>query len=66
MNLNTQMYNGATVSDWLGTASTAAKVAANILDDVRDGKNTDALDSAKVALEQALDEINAVIATTEL
>ena len=33
------MPNGVTVSDWLGTAMTAAGCAAALLEDVREGKS---------------------------
>ena len=58
-----QMPNGATVADWLGTAKTAAEVAALLIDRVRNGANTmpvETLDRAERELEQALDELRAV------
>ena len=36
-NRNLVMPNGATISDWLGTAATAAQLAAMRLNGVRDG-----------------------------
>ena len=61
--LNHWMPNGASVADWLGTAATAARVAAMHLDAVRNGKSpaSDAeLALACVHLELARAEVVAV------
>lgn len=65
--LRRAMPNGASVADWLGTASVAAKVAASHMDDVRleryygDRRSyVAALDEAERQLEQATDELRAV------
>jgi hypothetical protein len=59
------MPNGATVSDWLGTAMTAAGCAKLILSDVREGLvRGDAyaeLREAKANAEQCAEEIQAVL-----
>lgn len=35
--LTTEMHNGASVKDWLGTAACAARVGAMLIEDVRSG-----------------------------
>lgn len=58
-----ELHNGATAADWLGTAETAARVAADLLDGVRrdvSGKVVYDLDAAELYLAQALDEIATV------
>ncbi len=56
-----QMPNGATISDWLGTAAAAARVAAMYLDDVRLGvAGTGKLNEAREQLEQAIAEVDAI------
>ncbi len=61
--LNSDMGNGATVADWLGTAATAAKVAAAQMDCIRAGNTivpvTNMIDAIE-KLEQALEEAKAV------
>ncbi len=62
-----KMPNGATVSDWLGTAATAARVAGMYLDDVRlgvagAGKMLDAQDQLRQAIE-GIQAIQAELAT---
>jgi hypothetical protein len=63
--LKRAMPNGATVSDWLGTAMTAAGCAGLILSDVREGLvRGDAyteLREAKENAEQCAAEIQAVL-----
>lgn len=69
--LDARMPNEATVSDWLGTAQTAAESSAVLLDRVRTsaprygygvrmGDHVGALDKAEKCLEQALNEVRAV------
>ncbi len=62
-----KMPNGATVSDWLGTAATAAKVAGMYLDDVRLGvAGSGKLNDAAEQLEQAAEELRAIKAELAL
>ena len=67
--LQSKMSNGGTVSDWLGTAKTAALVAAGRIEEVRthgairDGYGRDmaaSLDLAARDLEQAVAELSTV------
>jgi chromosome segregation ATPase len=63
-----QMPNGATVGDWLGTAATAADVAALLIKRVRNNVATlpiDTLNGAEQYLTQALDELRTTRATVE-
>lgn len=56
------MDNGATVSDWLGTAATAAKVAGMYLEDVRNCvAGLDKLLEARAQAVQAVEEIDAIL-----
>jgi hypothetical protein len=65
--IHREMPNGARVSDWLGTAETAARVAASHLRDVRAGNTyaVSALDVAESQLVQALEELRAVRSEVE-
>lgn len=57
-----RMANGATVADWLGTASTAASLGAMYLADVRSGvAGSGRLHDAREQLAQSLRECDAVI-----
>jgi hypothetical protein len=60
--LNSKLDNGASVSDWLGTAMTAAQCAAKRLEDVRSGslQPVDDVADAIGYLEQALEEARLV------
>ena len=62
--LHSKMDNGATVSDWLGTAAVAAQAAATRITMVRTGETieqtTEALSQAEDELQRALDELFAV------
>jgi len=61
--LHLKMENGASVSDWLGTARTHAQVAIGNLDEIRADNVSDidiALGAAEIALQDALDEVFAV------
>lgn len=61
--LQSKLRNGATVSDWLGTAKTQAFVAAGLIEDVREDRKADplqALIDAEEYLENALKEVRAV------
>lgn len=65
--LDAFMPNGAKVSDWLGTAMTAARVGARTLDEVREKETRGyeawvALGEAEDEFEQALGEVRAVLA----
>lgn len=63
-----RMSNGASVMDWLGTASTSAKVASIYIERVRNESGNDPrgdLDRAEVALGQALDELREIRAEVE-
>ena len=54
------MSNGATVSDWLGTAKTHAEIAVARIERVRQQSTNDALhelDDAEASLKQALEEL---------
>ncbi len=58
-----KMPNDATVSDWLGTCASVARVAALKIEDVRTGNMFDPikqLDEAEQYLKQALGELQAV------
>jgi hypothetical protein len=58
-----EMPNGASIADWLGTAKTAAKTAAFLLERVRSNVSTmpiETLDRAESSLVQALEELRAV------
>jgi hypothetical protein len=60
---NASMPNDATVGDWLGTAATAATVAAAHLDAIRAGKSAfpdSLLNVARDRLAQALGEVDAI------
>jgi len=60
--LHLKMENEATVSDWLGTASVAAELAANRLKAIREG-DADFAQTIQIVsddLNRALDEVNAV------
>lgn len=60
---NAEMDNGASVSDWLGTASVAANGAGRYLEYVRHNQTQDptvVLDRAQDLLQQAMDELRAV------
>lgn len=61
--LSDSMPNGARVSDWLGTAMTAARLSARNLDDVRNGSPDDVacLREALEYANQAADEISQVM-----
>jgi hypothetical protein len=66
--LTLKLHNGASVSDWLGTAATAARVAAAFCEDVRAGRtSTVRLDLARAEEEliQALDEVRQVRSAVE-
>jgi hypothetical protein len=67
--LTRRMPNGATVADWLGTAGTAARVAALKIADVReyprDAHADRRLAQAEKQLVQALDEVRAVRAEVQ-
>jgi hypothetical protein len=57
------MPNGAKVSDWLGTAKTAAEVAVVYIERVRQSSGNDPigdLDRAESSLVQALEELRTV------
>lgn len=62
--LKSELPNGATVKDWLGTAATAARMAARHIESVRD--NSTGYEPAEVMvwvedeLAQALDEVRRV------
>lgn len=57
------MPNGASVADWLGTASAAAQLGSQYLADVRNGvAGSGKLDEARTQLSQALSETEAVLA----
>lgn len=57
-----RMDNGATVSDWLGTAATAASLASMYLHDVRNGvAGAHKLIEARAQLVQALYETDEVL-----
>lgn len=61
--LRSQMHNGATVADWLGTAMTAGQLAVERIEFVRSGKAdlpALELEQAVERLEQALDEVRQV------
>lgn len=61
--LHSRLFNNATVADWLGTAETAAKLAAKHLDEIRSETSHDptlALNDALEYLTQARDEIATV------
>jgi|GEM_PF-4673553 len=60
--LTSKLDNGGTVSDWLGTAMTAAKVAAGRIEDIRSGSMQPVEDLAEAIayLEQALEEARTV------
>lgn len=61
--LHTVMDNGATVRDWLGTAMTAARVAARHLDELRNGdvrSMSEGLTMAENRLRQASEEVATV------
>ena len=73
--LNDDMGNGATVSDWLGTAASAARRAANDMRDVRDMSPDSDLNMftsraklmhAQKMLAQATDELNTIIGHVEM
>ncbi len=58
------LNNTADIPDWLGTCATAAKVAAGLLDAVRDGSSPDpvaATMTAKAQLAQAVGELDEII-----
>lgn len=62
------MPNGSNAIDWLGTASTAAKVASIFIERVRNESGMDprgALDHAESDLLQALEELRTVRAEVE-
>jgi hypothetical protein len=54
------MNNGATVSDWLGTAHTNAAVAATRLEGIRAGRETNDLEYVEELLQSAIDDVYAV------
>jgi hypothetical protein len=57
------MPNGASIADWLGTAKTAAFVAAHLIEDVREERTaTPLLDLSRAEdeLMQALEEVRAI------
>lgn len=59
-----EMPNGVTVSDWLGTASTAAILGSKALEDIREQRTPGpeaALQRAETELIQALGEVQAVM-----
>jgi len=61
--LQLQLENGGTVSDWLGTAAVAARVAAGRIDEIRHEQvsNTEmTLGQVEAGLRQALEEVVAV------
>lgn len=61
--LQSKMPNGASVSDWLGTAGVAALAAASRIDLIRQQRTPDPLGDINTAierLEDALEELNAV------
>jgi hypothetical protein len=62
--INHEMPNGASIADWLGTAASAARVAADHIEDVRGGVSTRIsrakLRKAVEQLQQALSEIQTV------
>lgn len=61
--LKATMPNGAVVSDWLGTAATAARVGAMHIEDVRKSQATNPLNRlihAEGELMQALTELRTV------
>jgi hypothetical protein len=64
MDLARAMPNGASVADWLGTAKTAAEVAASRIETARCGqphaRSMACLDDAERYLLQALEELRAV------
>jgi hypothetical protein len=65
--LTQKMRNGATVSDWLGTAMVAARMAASHLEAVREGRAQSAtrtLVDAERELLQAVREVREVLAAT--
>lgn len=64
MTLRDEMPNGATVSDWLGTAMTAARICGSSLEAMREQPgylSESALRAAADEAAQALDEICAVM-----
>jgi hypothetical protein len=68
--IHREMPNGARVSDWLGTAATAASVAGRDLHHVRErrviaGRELEVLARAERSLVQALEELRAVRSEVE-
>ena len=51
--LRIEMGNGATVSDWLGTAASAGRVAANYIEDIRVERSDHPMNDLNRALEYA-------------
>jgi hypothetical protein len=61
--LTSKLDNGATVSDWLGTAMVAARAADNAIESVRMGTAKDPVERLAQAighLEQALEEARTI------
>lgn len=50
--LTSKLDNGASVSDWLGTAGVAAKLAAHFIEKVRDEETPDPIMHLAAAIEQ--------------
>jgi hypothetical protein len=61
--LKAAMHKSASVEDWLGTAMSAAQLAANRIKDVREGsmQARDDLREAREYLAQAQDELAAIL-----
>ena len=63
--LHSRLFNNATVADWLGTAMTAATLAAKLLEELREGThehpNTALFDATRY-LEQATEEVKTISA----
>lgn len=64
LNLSAEVYNGATVSDWLGTAMVAARVGAGHVEAIRDNRVVSVARTLRLAeadFAQALSELQVVM-----